>query len=114
VDASRCVVVGVKDNAQNGSIHAIACLQQSSWNSAEIRGKVLSVKAINWRDEKLYKITSRDYGDPFSRAFGVILYSATKGVVIALGIVLVFLEPHLFAQYAEIKAKLGGWQPLAG
>jgi hypothetical protein len=58
---------------------------------------VLSVKAINWRDEKLYKITARDYGDPFSRAFGVILYSATKGVVVALAIVLVFLEPRLFA-----------------
>lgn len=55
------------------------------------------MKAINWRDEKLYKITSSDYGDPFRRAVGVILYSATKGLVIALGIVLVFVEPHLLA-----------------
>ena len=53
------------------------------------------VKAINWRDEKLYKITARDYGDPFRRVLGVILYSVVKGVVIALGIVLILFEPHL-------------------
>ena len=55
------------------------------------------MKAINWRDEKLYKITARDYGDAFRRALGVVLYSASKGIVIALGIVLVFFEPHLLA-----------------
>jgi hypothetical protein len=58
---------------------------------------VLSLKAINWRDEKLYKITARDYGDPFRRALGVILYSATKGIAIALGIVLVFFGTPLLA-----------------
>ena len=55
------------------------------------------MKAINFRDEKLYQITSRDYGDPFSRALGVILYSATKGLVIAVGFVLIFVEPRLLA-----------------
>jgi len=52
------------------------------------------VKAINWRDEKLYQITARDYGDPFSRVFGTVLYSSIKGTGIALCIV-VFLEPRL-------------------
>jgi hypothetical protein len=56
---------------------------------------VLSAKAINWRDEKLYEITARDYGDSFSRALGGILYSVTKAIVIALGIVGVF--SHLLA-----------------
>jgi hypothetical protein len=46
-----------------------ACYRQPSYNSVEIRAKLLSVQAINFRDEKLYQITSRDYGDPFSRAF---------------------------------------------
>ena len=58
---------------------------------------MFSLKAINWRDEKLYKITSSDYGDPFRRAVGVILYSAAKGLLITLGIVLVFTEPRLLA-----------------
>lgn len=53
------------------------------------------MKAINWRDEKLYQITARDYGDLFGRAVGVILYSAAKGPVIAAGFVLVFIEPRL-------------------
>jgi len=60
---------------------------------------VLSVKSINWRDEKLYKITSRDYGDPFRRALGVILYSAAKGLVIALGIVVVILDPRMLVSF---------------
>ena len=47
------------------------------------------------RDEKLYKIAARDYGDSFHRAVGVILYSAAKGVAIALGIIMVFVEPGL-------------------
>ena len=55
------------------------------------------MKAINFRDEKLYKITARDYGDPFHRALGVILYSATKSLVIAVGIVLVLLDPRSLA-----------------
>lgn len=55
------------------------------------------MRAINWRDEKLYKITARDYGDLFRRALGVILYSATKGIVIAVGIVLVVFKPDLLA-----------------
>ena len=53
------------------------------------------MKSINWRDEKLYKITPRDYGAPFRRALGVILYSATKGLVIAVGIILLLLDPRL-------------------
>jgi len=63
----------------------------------DIQDKVLSVKAINWSDEKLYKITARDYGDPFSRAFGLTLYSAAKGLVIAAGFVLFFIEPRLLS-----------------
>jgi len=55
------------------------------------------VKAINWRDEKLYQITARDYGDPFGRAVGVILYSAAKGLVIAVGFLLIFIEPRLLS-----------------
>ena len=58
---------------------------------------MLSVKPINWRDEKLYSVVARDYGDPFQRAVGVILYSVTKGIVIALGIVLVLVGPRLLA-----------------
>lgn len=55
------------------------------------------MRAINWRDEKLYKITARDYGDPLHRALGVILYSVAKGIVIAVGIVLLFFKPGLLA-----------------
>ncbi len=55
------------------------------------------MKAINWRDEKLYQITARDYGDPFGRAVGVILYSAAKGLVIAVGFLLIFIEPRLLS-----------------
>lgn len=55
------------------------------------------MKAINFRDEKLYKITARDYGNPFSRTLGVILYAATKGVVIAIGVVLLVFNPNLLA-----------------
>ena len=55
------------------------------------------MKAITWGDEKLYQITARDYGDPFGRAVGVILYSAAKGLVIAVGFVLIFIEPPLLA-----------------
>jgi hypothetical protein len=57
------------------------------------------VKSINWRDEKLYTITAHNYGDPFRRALGVILYSATKGLVIALGIVLVLLDPRMLVSF---------------
>jgi len=58
------------------------------------------MKAINWRDEKLYKVAARDYGDGLRRAVGVILYSAAKGVVIALGIIMVFLGPALLKSIA--------------
>jgi len=57
------------------------------------------VKPISWRDEKLYKITAQDYGDPFRRALGVILYSAAKGLVIALGIVVVLLDPRMLVSF---------------
>jgi hypothetical protein len=78
-------------------LSAIACYLQSFWNSAKIPITVVSVKAINWRDEKLYEITARDYGDPFGRALGVILYAAVKGLVITVGFVLIFVEPRLLA-----------------
>jgi hypothetical protein len=55
------------------------------------------VQPINFRDEKLYRITSQDYGDPFRRALGVILYSATKGIVVAVGFVLIFIPLRLLA-----------------
>ena len=53
------------------------------------------MQAINWRDEKLYKITPRDYGDGFTRAIGVVLYSAVKGTVIALGILIALFDWRL-------------------
>ena len=53
------------------------------------------MQAINWRDEKLYKITPRDYGDGFTRAIGVVLYSAVKGMVIALGIIVALFDGRL-------------------
>lgn len=55
------------------------------------------VQAINWRDEKLYKIAPRDYGEAFTRAIGVVLYSAVKGTVIAVGILIALFDGRLIA-----------------
>jgi hypothetical protein len=53
------------------------------------------MKEIHWRDEKLYKIAARDYGDPIHRSFGVGVNSIAKGTAWAVIVVVVLLSPRL-------------------
>ena len=53
------------------------------------------MKAINWRDEKLYKISGGDYGGPLHRVFGVMINWVAKGSAIALVGTFLLLSPRL-------------------
>jgi hypothetical protein len=54
-------------------------------------------KPIAWRDEKLYKIRARDYGDLPQRILGLVVYMVVKGAGFALMVVLLLLSPRLFS-----------------
>jgi hypothetical protein len=54
------------------------------------------MKAIQWRDEKLYRIRARDYGDLIHRSFGVVIHSLAKGTAVAVLVVFVLFTPRLF------------------
>ena len=53
------------------------------------------MKSLTFSDEKLYRISADDYGDPVRRACGTVLYSLAKGVVIAVGVAFFFAGPRL-------------------
>lgn len=53
------------------------------------------MREIHWRDEKLYRITARDYGDLIHRSFGMIVNSIAKGTAFAVGAVVIFASPRL-------------------
>jgi hypothetical protein len=53
------------------------------------------MKEVHWRDEKLYKIAAKDYGDLIHRSFGVIVNSLAKGTAFAAIAVGVFFSPGM-------------------
>ena len=53
------------------------------------------MKEIRWSDEKLYRITVRDYGSLIHRSFGLIANSVAKGTGFAVLVVLVLLDPRM-------------------
>ena len=61
------------------------------------------MKEIRWRDEKLYKITARDYGSLIQRSVGLIANSAAKGIAFAAVVVLVLLDPRMLTVLGSYK-----------
>src|SRR6266853_445802 len=53
------------------------------------------MKEVYWRDEKLYRIAARDYGDLIHRSFAVIVNSIAKGMAFAVVVVVIFLSTRL-------------------
>lgn len=56
----------------------------------------MSVKPIQWRDEKLYKVCPNDYGGLSQRFLGVTIHAITRGIGIAVVLVFIFASPGMF------------------
>ena len=59
------------------------------------------MKEIRWRDEKLYRIMARDYGDLIHRSFGVIVNSLAKGTAFAAAVVFIILSPRILTDLGK-------------
>jgi hypothetical protein len=57
------------------------------------------MKAIAWRDEKLYKISARDYGGLLPRAFGVLINCVAKGGAIALVVAFFLVSSRIVSDF---------------
>ena len=61
------------------------------------------MRAIAFRDEKLYRLKAEDYGDGPRRALGILLHSVAKGVGFALLAGLFLLFPRVpFRDWVEL------------
>ena len=67
----------------------------------------MSVKPIQWRDEKLYKVCPKDYGGLSQRFLGVTIHAITRGIGIAVVLVFILASPGMFNSIRD-------WPPWVG